>query len=153
MRTTADDRTHAAARRETIWLDPRVLATASGAVFGGLGRITQMVSQDGTSTYGYDAKSQLTSTTHSYQSNETYTFDHNGSQAMTGYQTGTDNRLTNDGTYTYQYDDKRNRTRRTTAAQGRGDSVRVGLTQRTRVRRRRKRGARLRRSRRQRCSA
>jgi hypothetical protein len=31
-----------------------VLSTASGAVFAGLGRITQMVSQDGTSTYGYE---------------------------------------------------------------------------------------------------
>jgi hypothetical protein len=32
-----------------------VLATASGAVFAGLGRITQQVGQDGTSTYAYDA--------------------------------------------------------------------------------------------------
>jgi hypothetical protein len=31
-----------------------------------------MVGQDGTSTYGYDAKSQLTSATHSYHANETY---------------------------------------------------------------------------------
>jgi hypothetical protein len=38
-------------------IDPRVLATASGAVFAGLSRITQMVSRDGTSTYAYDAKS------------------------------------------------------------------------------------------------
>jgi hypothetical protein len=29
-------------------IDPRVLATASGAVFAGLSRITQMVGQDGT---------------------------------------------------------------------------------------------------------
>ena len=52
MRKTADDRTHAAVCRETAWSDPRALATATGAVFAGLGRITQMVSQDGTSTYG-----------------------------------------------------------------------------------------------------
>ncbi|MCU0962136.1 MAG: hypothetical protein MUF48_18735, partial [Pirellulaceae bacterium] len=50
--------------------DPRMLATASGAAFAGLGRITQMVSQDGTSTYGFDAKSQLTSATHSYQAHQ-----------------------------------------------------------------------------------
>jgi YD repeat-containing protein len=98
--------------------DPRVLATASGAAFAGLGRITQQVGQDGTSTYAYDSKSQLTSATHSYQSNETYTFDHNGNRTMSGYQTGTDNRLTNDGTYTYQYDAEGNRTRRTKTATG-----------------------------------
>jgi YD repeat-containing protein len=50
--------------------DTRVLATARGAVFAGLGRITQMVSQDGTSTYAYDSKSQLTSATHSYQAHQ-----------------------------------------------------------------------------------
>ena len=37
---------------------------------------------------------------------------------MTGYQTGADNRLTNDGTYTYQYDKEGNRTRRTKTATG-----------------------------------
>ena len=29
---------------------------------------------------------------------------------MTGYSTGTNNQLTNDGTYTYEYDDEGNRT-------------------------------------------
>ena len=37
---------------------------------------------------------------------------------MTGYQTGDDNRLTNDGTYTYEYDDEGNRTRRTKTSTG-----------------------------------
>ena len=92
--------------------DPRVSATGASAVFAGLGRITQMVSQDGTSTYGYDATSQLTSATHSYQSNETYTYDNNGNRTMSGYQTGTDNRLTNDGTYSYTYDAEGNRVSR-----------------------------------------
>jgi hypothetical protein len=50
MRQTADDKTHAATCWELAWPDPRVLSTASGTVFAGLGRITQMVSQDGTST-------------------------------------------------------------------------------------------------------
>ena len=98
--------------------DPRVSATGASAVFAGLGRITQMVSQDGTSTYGYDSKSQLTSATHSYQSNETYSFDNNGNRTMTGYQTGTDNRLTNDGTYSYTYDAEGNRLTRTKTATG-----------------------------------
>jgi YD repeat-containing protein len=71
---------------EQLRVGDRVLATAAAAVFDTMGRITQMVSQDGTSTYGYDSKSQLTSATHSYQSNETYTFDQNGNRTMTGYQ-------------------------------------------------------------------
>ena len=37
---------------------------------------------------------------------------------MSGYQTGSDNRLTNDGTYSYQYDAEGNRTRRTKTATG-----------------------------------
>ncbi len=98
--------------------DPRAGATAASAVFSGLGRITQMVSQDGTSTYGYDAKSELTAATHTFQSNESYSYDNNGNRTMTGYQTGSDNRLTNDGTYSYQYDAEGNRTRRTTTSTG-----------------------------------
>ena len=98
--------------------DPRVAATAAAAVFDAMGRITQMVSQDGTSTYGYDSKSQLTSATHSYQSNETYAFDNNGNRTMSGYQTGTDNRLTNDGIYSYTYDAEGNRLTRTKTATG-----------------------------------
>jgi hypothetical protein len=39
MRKTADDRTHGAARKELAWTDPRVLSTATGAVFAGLGPI------------------------------------------------------------------------------------------------------------------
>ncbi len=98
--------------------DPRAGATAASAVFSGLGRITQMVSQDGTSTYGYDAKSELTSATHTFQSNESYSYDSNGNRTMTGYQTGDDNRLNNDGTYSYLYDAEGNRTRRTKTSTG-----------------------------------
>ena len=58
------------------------------AVYAAPGRITQMVSQDGTSDYGYDSKSQLTSATHTYQTNESYSYDNNGNRTMTGYQTG-----------------------------------------------------------------
>jgi len=99
-------------------VDPRVAATGSSGVFAGLGRITQMVGQDGMSDYGYDAKSQLTSATHTYQSNETYSYDNNGNRTMTGYQTGTDNRLTNDGAYSYTYDAEGNRLTRTKTATG-----------------------------------
>ena len=49
--------------------DPRVAATAVLVVPAGLGRVTEMTSQDGTSTYSYDAKSELTAATHTFQSN------------------------------------------------------------------------------------
>ncbi len=45
-------------------------------------------------------------------------YDNNGYRTMTGYQTGDDNRLTNDGTYSYQYDAEGNRTRRTKTSTG-----------------------------------
>ncbi len=84
----------------------------------GLGRVTQMVGQDGTSDYGYDTTSQLTSAVHTFQTNESYSYDANGNRTMTGWQTGTDNRLVNDGTYSYEYDKEGNRTKRTKTATG-----------------------------------
>ena len=99
-------------------VDPRVAATGASAVFWGPGRITQMVSQDDTSTYGYDAKSELTSATHTVQSNESSSYDNNGNRTMTGYQTGDDNRRINDGTCSYQYDAEGNHTRRTKTSTG-----------------------------------
>ena len=91
---------------------PRVAALASGAVFSGLGRITQVTSADGTTDYTYDATSQLTGADHSYQADETYTYDSNGNRTMDGYETGPNNQLLDDGTYTYEYDGEGNRTRR-----------------------------------------
>jgi RHS repeat-associated protein len=84
-------------------------------------RITQTISPDGTSNFSYDTTNQLTSATHSYQTNEGYTYDNNGNRTNAGYSTGSDNRLTSDGTYTYQYDNEGNRTRRTTIATGQYD--------------------------------
>ncbi len=98
--------------------DPRVAATAVLVVPAGLGRVTEMTSQDGTSTYSYDAKSELTAATHTFQSNESYSYDNNGNRTMTGYQTGDDNQLTNDGTYSYTYDEEGNRLTRTKTATG-----------------------------------
>ncbi len=99
--------------RTSIATDPRVAATAAMPAMPGLGRVTQMTGQDGTSDYGYDKSSQLTSAVHSFQTDETYTYDAGGNRTMTGYQTGTDNRLLNDGTYSYEYDQEGNRTKRT----------------------------------------
>jgi RHS repeat-associated protein len=90
-----------------------VQALSLGALFGGLGRITQMTSADGTSTYSYDMTSQLTGADHDYQSDESYTYDANGNRTMSGYDTGDNNQLLEDGTYAYEYDDEGNRTLRT----------------------------------------
>ena len=81
--------------------------------YDSLNRVTQFVSQDGTSDYDYDITSQLTGADHDYQTDETYSYDANGNRTMTGYTTGTNNQLTNDGTHSYEYDDEGNRTLRT----------------------------------------
>jgi RHS repeat-associated protein len=81
--------------------------------FDANGRITSTSNPDGTTSYTYDNGGQLTGADHSYQTDETYTFDANGNRTMSGYTTGTNNRLTSDGTYNYQYDAEGNRTRRT----------------------------------------
>ena len=81
--------------------------------YDNMSRITQMVSDDGTSDYTYDSASQLTAADHDYQTDESYSYDANGNRTMTGYSTGTNNQLTNDGTYSYTYDDEGNRLTRT----------------------------------------
>ena len=86
--------------------------------FDNLSRITQQVSEDGTSDYTYDSTSQLTAADHDYQTDEFYSYDTNGNRTMTGYSTGTNNRLLNDGTHTYIYDNEGNRTKKTVTATG-----------------------------------
>ena len=39
---------------------------------------------------------------------ESFSYDANGNRTMTGYSTGTGNRLLSDGTYNYTYDDEGN---------------------------------------------
>jgi YD repeat-containing protein len=89
------------------------LFTTYGWTYDARNRVTQFTSQDGTSDYTYDDTDQLTGADDSYQTDESYSYDANGNRTMTGHQTGTNNRLTNDGTYTYQYDNEGNRTKRT----------------------------------------
>jgi RHS repeat-associated protein len=86
--------------------------------FDNLSRITQQVSEDGTSDYAYDSTSQLTTADHDYQADEAYSYDANGNRTMTGYSTGTNNRLLSDGTHTYTYDFEGNRTKKTVTATG-----------------------------------
>jgi RHS repeat-associated protein len=78
-----------------------------------LGRITQFTSDDGTTDYEYDKTDQLTAADHDYQTDESYSYDANGNRTNTGYTTGDDNQLTNDGTFSYEHDDEGNRTSRT----------------------------------------
>jgi RHS repeat-associated protein len=65
-----------------------------------------------------DSTSQLTATDHSFQTDESYSYDANGNRTMTGYTTGTNNRLTGDGTHSYEYDDEGNRKTRTKTSTG-----------------------------------
>jgi YD repeat-containing protein len=86
--------------------------------YDNIGRVTQQTSSDGTDNYTYDPASQLTAATHSYQANESYSYDANGNRTNTGYQTGTNNRLLSDGVFTYEYDAEGNRTRQTEISTG-----------------------------------
>ncbi len=74
---------------------------------------TSLVGQNGSSTYTYDNTDQLTATDHSFQTDEANSFNVNGNRTNTGYTTGTNNRLTSDGTFNYTYDNEGNRLTRT----------------------------------------
>lgn len=82
------------------------------------GQITQEVSDDGTTTYSYDATGQLTGAVNSSQPNESYSYDANGNRTNSGYVTGPDNELLSDGTYNYTYDADGNRISQTDIATG-----------------------------------
>jgi YD repeat-containing protein len=88
------------------------------------GRITNFTNIDGYSNYSYDSNDQVTVVDHSYQTDETYTYDANGNRTNTGYTTSTNNLVTSDGTYNYTYDDEGNRTSRTKIS----DSTKVEYT-------------------------
>jgi RHS repeat-associated protein len=81
-------------------------------------RLTQTTSNDGTSNYNYDETDQLIGTDHSYQTDESYSYDANGNRTNSGYSTGSDNRLLTDGKYNYEYDSEGNRTKRIEIATG-----------------------------------
>ena len=79
-----------------------------GLSYDATNRLTQLVTPDGTSDYGYNSWDELTSTDHSYQEDETYDYDATGNR--TNYETSDQNRFLDDGTYTYEYDNEGNRT-------------------------------------------
>ena len=55
----------------------------------------------------------MTGADHDYQTDESYSYDANGNRTKSGYDTGDNNQLLEDGTYSYEYDDEGNRTLRT----------------------------------------
>ncbi|WP_425215201.1 hypothetical protein [Tumidithrix helvetica] len=89
---------------------------SNGLTYDAAARVTQLTTVDGSSGYGYDATSQLTAATHSYQTSEAFSYDALGNRK--GYVTTANNRLQSDGTFTYLYDDEGNRTQRTNIATG-----------------------------------
>jgi RHS repeat-associated protein len=82
------------------------------------GRITEFVSVDGTTDYTYDGTGQLSAADHTYQNDESYSYDATGNRTNTGYTTGDNNQLLDDGTYDYEYDDEGNRTKKTHGTTG-----------------------------------
>ena len=55
---------------------------------------------------------------HSYQDDETYSYDETGNRISGGFSSGADNRLLTDGTYQYEYDAEGNRIKRTEITTG-----------------------------------
>ncbi len=85
------------------------LATYTYA-YNAASELTVETNKDGTLTYTYDNTSQLTGVDGSGGTcgetgcDETFSYDTNGNRTMTGYTTGSGNRLTSDGTYNYTLD-------------------------------------------------
>jgi RHS repeat-associated protein len=72
-------------------------------------------------TYGYDKVGELTSATGTLAGSSysaSYSYDLNGNRTMPGYQTGTGNELTSDGTYSYIYDNEGNLVSQTNISSG-----------------------------------
>ena len=89
-----------------------------GFTYDAANRLTQLTTPDGTSDYGYNGRDELTSSNHSYQDDEGYTYDDTGNRTNAGYVAGAHNRLLSDGTYTYEYDNEGNRTKRVAITSG-----------------------------------
>jgi RHS repeat-associated protein len=81
-------------------------------------RVTGFTSPDGSTTYSYDKRDQLTGADYSSQSDESYSYDDNGGRTNSGYQTGNNNQLKSDGVYNYEYDGEGNLRKRTDIVTG-----------------------------------
>ncbi|NJM99047.1 MAG: hypothetical protein HC800_19580 [Phormidesmis sp. RL_2_1] len=91
---------------------------AYGFTYDAANRLTKLITPDGSSDYSYNQRDELTRSDHSYQDDESYSYDDTGNRTNAGYVVGKHNRLLSDGTYNYSYDNEGNRTRRVTIATG-----------------------------------
>jgi RHS repeat-associated protein len=84
--------------------------------FDAANRVTTYTGPEGTLNYSYYSTGEVIGVSGAH--NENYSYDLNGNRNMAGYQTGPDNRLTNDVTYTYTYDNEGNMLTKTRTADG-----------------------------------
>jgi len=87
-------------------------------VYDAANRMKSMTGPDGSSSYSYDATNQLTGANHSFQADESYSFDDNGNRTNVGYNTTSNNELQSDGVYTFVHDNEGRRTSRIHIATG-----------------------------------
>jgi RHS repeat-associated protein len=108
-----------AGRLQTLIHQHGVTTLASyGLTYDAANRIIQSSGTDGTQDYSYDSTNQLTTATHTTQTDEAYSYDANGNRTSGGSSAGTNNQLLTDGTYNYEYDGEGNRTKRTEIGTG-----------------------------------
>ncbi|MCC3529455.1 MAG: RHS repeat protein [Microcoleus sp. PH2017_22_RUC_O_B] len=81
-------------------------------------RVTGFNSPSGNISYSYDKRDQLTGADYSSGSDESYSYDDNGTRNSSSYLTGNNNQLQSDGVYNYQYDGEGNLTKRTDIVTG-----------------------------------
>ena len=72
--------------------------------YDALGNLVTVNQGTQTRSFAYSSLSRLLTATNPESGTIGYTYDPNGNRAMTGYVTGTDNRLLGDGTWTYSSD-------------------------------------------------
>jgi RHS repeat-associated protein len=84
-------------------------------------RLTQLKSKDGISNYSYDSNDQVTGVDHSYQKDETYSYDANGNRIDKGSKTNKNNQLQSDSNFDYHYDKQGNLIRK--HAKGTGEET------------------------------
>ena len=83
------------------------------------GRVLDEVSSaDGTTAQTYDAFGQVTATTRTAGTNESFAWDKTGNRIVGTTVVGKANRVQSDGTFAYLYDAEGNQTRKTTSATG-----------------------------------
>jgi RHS repeat-associated protein len=94
-------------------------------------RLTQLKSKDGVSNYSYDSNDQITGVDHSYQTDETYSYDANGNRIDRGSKANKNNQLQSDANFNYHYDKQGNLIRK--HAKGTGEETEYSWDYRNRL--------------------